>query len=99
MDVITPKCAKAYPEHFTLLVFARNGKPIGTQAVHQVKSLAVPFKEIWVLGRVSREGAKYRMFSLYPGQRAVDFDLFDVLQKNSSQKQFAQFEKRSKRTE
>lgn len=99
MDVIVPKCAKAYPEHFTLLVFARNGKPIGTQAVQQVNSLAVPFKEIWVLGRASMEGAKYRMFTLHPSSVAVDFDLFDVLQKNISQAEFAQFEKRSKRTE
>lgn len=99
MDVITPKCAKAYPRHFTLLVFARNGKPIGTHAAQQLKSLTVPFKEIWVLGRASVEDAKYRMFMLHPGSRGVDFDLSDVLQKNNSQAEFAQFEKRSKRTE
>lgn len=99
MDVITPKCAKAYPRNFCLLVFARNGKPIGAKAVQEVKSLAIPFKEIWVLGRVSEEEAKYRMFMLHPGSRMVDFDLFEVLQKNIFQKEFAQFEKRSKRTE
>jgi hypothetical protein len=99
MDVIAPKCARAYPGNFFLLVFARNGKPIGTQAAQQLKSLAVPFKEIWVLGRASVEDAKYRMFMLHPGSRGVDFDLFDVLQKNSSQAEFAQFEKRSKRIE
>ena len=99
MDVIVPKCAKAYPGNFSLLVFARNGKPIGTHAAQQLKSLAVPFKEIWVLGRASVEDAKYRMFMLYPTSRGVDFDLSDVLQKNSSQAEFAQFQKRSKRTE
>jgi hypothetical protein len=99
MDVIIPKCAKAYPEDFTLVVFARNGNPIGTQAVQQIKSLAVPFKEIWVLGRASVEGAIYRMFMLHPSSRGVDFDLFDVLQKNSSQAKYAQFGQRSKSTE
>jgi hypothetical protein len=99
MDVITPKCAKKYPRDFCLLVFARNGTRMGTDAIQQIKSLVVPFKEIWVLGRVSVEGAKYRMFTVHPSSVVVDFDLFEVLQENSSQKQFAQFEKRSKRTE
>jgi len=100
MDVIIPKCAKAYPQYFTLLVFVRNGKPMGANAVHQaVKSLAVPFKEIWVLGLVSVEGAKYHMFAAHPGSRKVDFNLFDVLQKNISQPKYAQFGQRSKSTE
>ena len=99
MDVIAPKCARAYPRNFFLLVFARNGKPIGANAIQQLKTLTIPFKEIWVLGRVSVEEAKYRMFTLHPRSRVVDFDLFEVLQKNISQAKFAQFEKRSKRTE
>jgi hypothetical protein len=99
MDVIIPKCAKAYPEYFTLLVFARNGKPIGTHAAQQLKSLAVPFKEIWILGRASVEDSTYRMFMLHPSPQGVDFNLFDLLKKNSSQPEFAQFETRSKRTE
>jgi len=101
MDVIIPKCANKYPRDFILVVFVRNGKPIGANAVHQaVKSLAVPFKEIWVLGLVSVEGAKYHMFAAHPGSRKVDFDLLEVLQKNISQAEFAQFDKmRSKRTE
>jgi hypothetical protein len=99
MDVIIRKCANKYPGDFRLLVFARNGKPVGTQAAQQVKSLAVPFKEIWVLGRASVEEDKYRMFTLHPRPLGVDFALSDVLQKNSSQAEFARFDtKRSKRT-
>jgi hypothetical protein len=36
---------------------------------------------------------------LHPSPQGVDFNLFDLLKKNSSQPEFAQFETRSKRTE
>lgn len=83
MDVIAPKCAKAYPAFFFLVVFCRNGKNIDVQSLMaKMGELTVPFGEVWVLGRLSNVGTAYSMFRLHPGSRLVEFDLRETIAKD-----------------
>ncbi len=100
IDVIGQKCSRAYPRYFFLLVLARNGKQIDVEEVlRQTKELRIPFSEIWILGRVSDQSTKYRMFMLYPYTKLVEFDLAGSLRENEAQIDFVQPEKRGKSTE
>jgi hypothetical protein len=98
MDVIAQKCRKAYPSYFHLVVLARNGKNIDVPSLlEQIKSLSVPFAEMWILGRIS--GYAYKMFMFYPGQQLIEFDLRQVLAGNSNKVDFLQPLGRGKSTE
>jgi hypothetical protein len=51
MNVIEQKCKKAYPSFFSLVVFARSGRVLSTEAVAEtLRSINVPFSEIWIIG-------------------------------------------------
>jgi len=100
VEVIAQKCGNAYPQYFSLLVFARNGKQIDVHDVsRQVKGLLVPFGEIWVLGRLPGSSAKYIMFTVHGGPRAIEFDLAEAIRKSSPQVDFLRRQKRGKSTE
>ncbi len=100
IDVIRQKCAKAYPQYFTLLVFARNGESVCIdELLQQIKTLTVPFCEIWLLGRLSASAAKYGIFMLHPYSKLVEFDLGEVFDRNKAQIDFLKRQKRGRGTE
>lgn len=99
VDVIIQKCAKAYPQYFTLLVFARNGKEIRVpDLLQEMQALTVPFWEIWLLGRVSATAARYLVCMLHPHLETEEFDLCEVVAKNQGQVDFLRRQKRGKGT-
>jgi hypothetical protein len=87
MQVIRRKCQKAYPEYFSLVVLARNGKVVELETIIQeLQSIEIPFGDVWLLGRES--GWLIKMAQLYPNLRHIDFDVACSLQKTKSTADF-----------
>ncbi|MGC2698115.1 MAG: hypothetical protein WA738_20190 [Candidatus Angelobacter sp.] len=101
LELIEQKCGKAYPPYFFLVVFVRNDKETMVEDILQkIKSLKVPFAEIWILGRLPVSIGAYRLFLAHPEPtKLVDFDVFESYRQNISQIDFMQAEGRSKSTE
>ncbi len=55
MEIIKKKCRRAYPDHYLLLVNARNsGKLLDfDRIIEEMKNMASPFLEVWVLAFVA----------------------------------------------
>jgi len=98
LEIIEQKCGKAYPSYFFLVVFVRNDKETLVEDILQrIRNLAVPFAEIWILGRLPISIGSYRLFMAHPEPaKVVDFDLFDGYRKNLNQIDFLQPEGRGK---
>jgi hypothetical protein len=95
------KNAKAYPPYFFLVVFVRNDKETPVEDILlKIKSLKVPFAEIWILGRLPISVGAYRMFMAHPEPtKMIDFDAFEGYRKNRGQIDFLQPEGRGKSIE
>jgi len=60
MEVIRKKCKRAYPDHYLLLVNARNsGKVLDfDQVIQEMKTTDSPFLEVWVVAFVGPDDMK-----------------------------------------
>ena len=87
LELIEQKCAKAYPPFFFLVVFVRNDKETMVEDILQkIRSLKVPFAEIWILGRLPVSISAYRMLLVHPEPtKLVDFDALESYQRNVGQ--------------
>jgi hypothetical protein len=101
LELIEQKCGKAYPQYFFLVVFVRNGKETLVQDIlTKIKSLKVPFAEIWILGRLPVSIGAYRLFLVHPEPtKLVDFDVFESYRENAGQTTFLQPNGRGSSTE
>ena len=101
MQLIGAKCAKAYPDYFFLVLLARSGKVVYPQMIaNDVRGIAVPFAEIWMLGRASDSDTLVHMARLHPLPVVnVDFDLREALNKTRSDPMFLQRQTRGRGTE
>lgn len=101
LELIEQKCAKAYPPYFFLVVFVRNDKETPMEDILQkVRSLKVPFSEIWILGRLSADTAAYKMLLVHPEpMKIVDFDALESQRRNAGQGQLLYPEGRSRSME
>jgi hypothetical protein len=101
LELIEQKCGKAYPSYFFLVVFVRNDKETLVEDILQkVRSLKIPFAEIWIVGRLPISIGSYRMFKAHPEPtQIIDFDVFDGYRKNLNQIDFMRMEGRGKSTE
>jgi uncharacterized membrane protein YfbV (UPF0208 family) len=100
MNVIEQKCKKAYPSFFSLVVFARSGRVLSTEAVAEtLRSINVPFSEIWIIGRASETDATIHLVKVHPTVLHTSFDLRDALEKAQPQQQILQLGKRGMTTE
>ncbi len=86
--ILTKKFKKAYPNGYILLVYARNPNAvIDTKKIFgEVRSLKVPFGQVWVLGAPDID--KYTMFTLHPNYSLIDFDFNEAFLKNKNQISF-----------
>jgi len=74
IQVIRQKCARAYPPDFGLVVMGRSGKFIDLNAtVEAIRSIRVPFAEIWILGRPLDAHERVQMVRLFPKQDGYNF--------------------------
>ena len=92
LELIEQKCAKAYPPYFFLVVFVRNDKETLVEDILQkVRSLKVPFAEVWILGRLGPLTGAYRMLLVHPEPTTqVDFDALESYRRNAGQTDFLQ---------
>lgn len=90
LELIEEKCAKAYPDDFFLVVFVRNGKEtLVEDLLQKVRSLKVPFAEVWILGRLAPSTGAYRMLLVHPEPtKLVDFDALESYRRNAGQTDF-----------
>ena len=98
MDVVSQKCAKRYPDCFTLVVLARNGNPINFP-LKGLEDLRIPFCEMWFMGRESPQTTNYRVCLFHPYLKLMEFDLFAAMEKNNSQINFLTRQGRGRETE
>ncbi len=71
MTVIRKKCARAYPSNYLLLVNARSGRLLDfDRVIHEMKLLASPFLEVWVVAFIGTNNAK--VVRVAPAQPFVD---------------------------
>jgi hypothetical protein len=75
MEVIRKKCGRAYPEHYLLLVNARNsGKLLDfDRVIEEMKTIRSPFLEVWVVAFVGLDDAKVVRVS--PATPCVDLKI------------------------
>lgn len=101
LELIEEKCAKAYPPYFFLVLFVRNGSETLVEDVLQkIRSLKVPFAEIWILWRLPISVGSHRMLMVYPEPtKIVDFDAMESCRANAGQMDFLQPDGRGKSTE
>lgn len=96
--VVKQKCQLAYPQHFCLLMLARNGKNLDVQKLTgEVLSGRVPFGEIWIVGCPS-EGI-VTMVRIFPSTVRLDFETARSLQKLGNKRDVMQKLKRGSSTE
>lgn len=101
LEVIVQKCARGYPSYFFLVVFVRNDKETLVEDILQkIKSMKVPFAEIWIVGRLPISIGSYRLFLAHPEPtKIMDFDVFDSYRMNLEQGEYLKFEGRGKSTQ
>jgi hypothetical protein len=88
MEVIRKKCKRAYPDHYLLLVNARNsGKVLDfDQVVQEMKRTDSPFLEVWVVAFVGPDDMK--VVRVAPGALSVDLKIRAELEKAKKQTPF-----------
>jgi hypothetical protein len=88
MEVIRKKCKRAYPDHYFLLVNARNsGKVLDFDRVMQeMKGIRSPFLEVWVVAFVGPDDMK--VVRVAPGALSVDLKSRVELEKAKKQTPF-----------
>lgn len=88
MEVIRKKCRRAYPEHYLLLVNARNsGKLLNfDRVIEEMKAIRSPFLEVWVVAFVGSDDIKVVRVS--PASPSVDLKIGAELMKAKSQTPF-----------
>ena len=88
MEVIRKKCKCAYPDHYLLLVNARNsGKVLEfDQVIQGMKGVHSPFLEVWVVAFV-RPG-DMKVVRVAPGAFSVDLKMRAELEKAKMQTPF-----------
>jgi hypothetical protein len=83
VKLIEQKCQRAYPQHFCLLMLARNGKNLDA-LTKEVVCKRVPFGEIWIIGCLS-EGLM-TMVRIVPTAFRFDFETVRSLEKLKQQR-------------
>jgi hypothetical protein len=101
LEVIEQKCTRGYPDYFFLVVFVRNDKiTLVEDILQKIRSINVPFAEIWIVGRLPISIGSYKMFKAHPEPtRTVDFDVFESYRMNLKQGEYLKFEGRGMSTE
>jgi transposase len=100
MQVIQQKCACAYPSYFGLLILGRSGKVIDPNTITEaIRSMRVPFAEIWIVGRALEDRNRVQMVRLFPDRVDVPYDLGRALKRTENQKEFMRPEGRGTGTE
>ena len=99
MVVIRKKCKRAYPEHYLLLVNARNsGKVLDfDRVIREMRGIASPFLEVWVIAFVGPDDMK--VMRVAPGAVSIDLKIRTELEKAKGQAPFIQRGKRGTGTE
>ncbi len=88
MEVIRKKCKRAYPDHYLLLVNARNsGKVLDfDQVIQEMKTTDSPFLEVWVVAFVGPDDMK--VVRVAPRALFVDLKIRAELEKAKKQTPF-----------
>jgi len=99
MEVIRKKCKRAYPDHYLLLVNARNsGKVLDfDQVTREMEGISSPFLEVWVIAFVGPDDMK--VVRVAPGALSVDLKIRAELEKAKKQTPFIKRGKRGTGTE
>jgi hypothetical protein len=99
MEVIRKKCKRAYPDHYLLLVNARNsGKVLDfDQVIQEMKRTDSPFLEVWVVAFVGPDDMK--VVRVAPSRLSVDLKIGAALEKAKEQTPFIKRGKRGTGTE
>ena len=99
MVVIRKKCKRAYPEHYLLLVNARNsGKVLDfDRVIREMRGIASPFLEVWVIAFVGP--ADMKVVRVAPAAVSIDLKIRTELEKAKGQAPFIQRGKRGTGTE
>ena len=85
MIVIRKKCGRKYPNHYLLLVHARNyGKEINfDRVIEDMKSMQSPFLEVWVIAVIGLDDIKVARVS--PARPVIDLKIREEMEKASKQ--------------
>ena len=88
MEVIRKKCSRAYPDHYLLLVNARNsGKVLDfDRVIQEMKGIHSPFLEVWVVAFVGPDDMK--VVRVAPGTLSVDLKIRAELERAKKQTPF-----------
>lgn len=88
MEVIRKKCRRAYPDHYLLLVNARNsGKVLDfDRVIQEMKGIHSPFLEVWVVAFVGPDEMK--VVRVAPGIVSVDLKIRAELERAKKQTPF-----------
>jgi hypothetical protein len=88
MEVIRKKCRRAYPDHYLLLVNARNsGKVLDfDRVIQEMKGIHSPFLEVWVVAFVGPDDMK--VVRVAPGTLSVDLKIRAELERAKKQTPF-----------
>ena len=88
MEVIRKKCKRAYPDHYLLLVNARNSRKVldFDQVIQEMKRADSPFLEVWVIAFVGPDDMK--VVRVAPGTLSVDLKIRAELEKAKKQTPF-----------
>ena len=99
MEVIRKKCKRAYPDHYLLLVNARNGGKVldFDRVIQEMKDIRSPFLEVWVVAFVGPDDMK--VVRVAPGALSIDFKIRAELEKAKKQTPFIKRGKRGTGTE
>ena len=99
MEVIRKKCKRAYPDHYLLLVNARNSRKVldFDQVIQEMKRTDSPFLEVWVVAFVGPDDMK--VVRVAPGALSVDLKIGAELEKAKKQTPFIKRGKRGTGTE
>lgn len=99
MEVIRKKCKRAYPQHYLLLVNARNTRKVldYDRVIQEMKGLHSPFLEIWAVAFVGHDDMK--VVRVAPGALSIDLKIRAELDKAKKQTPFIKRGKRGTGTE
>jgi hypothetical protein len=99
MEVIKKKCGRSYPEHYILLVHARNSEKLldFDRVIEKMQHTRSPFLEVWVLAFESRESMK--VVRVAPSALLVDLNIEAELRGAAKQHGFLRKGSRGRGTE
>lgn len=88
MEVIKKKCGRSYPEHYILLVHARNSEKLldFDRVIEEMKHTRSPFLEVWVLAFESPQSMKVARVA--PSALLVDLNVQAELRGAAKQRGF-----------